>query len=324
MEKYLEKKLVQVDAQMKRLLKTEEPSMKKIINWMLKEKGKQLRPRMLLTSAAYCNPDADATELAAMVEIVHMATLVHDDVIDQADTRRGRMSVQKKFGMKAAIYTGDFMLFSMMYHSSVKVDDKYRELLHTMNKLCNGELGQNSNVYNTNMSIDTYIENIEGKTASMFELAAKAGVTVCDGSEFVKKQMAEFGKNFGILFQIQDDLLDIVGDEKSMGKPNYQDFANGIYTLPVLLALRHKDGKKGLLQIKDKVKKEGMNEKYAGEITGYLQQTNAFEKSMEIINGFYEKARKSLEHLDNTRETQYFSKLLEQVYENISNMCNRG
>lgn len=146
---------------------------------------------------------ADATEVAAIIEICHTASLIHDDIIDDADTRRGQLSVQKKFGREMAVYCGDFMIFAAMGRTDLRIKPWYRAMFSRLEMMCDGEISQYDNQYNTDINEEKYMENIVGKTSAMFIIACEAGAYEgkCDLDEI--EAIDEFAKNLGLLFQIR-------------------------------------------------------------------------------------------------------------------------
>lgn len=145
----------------------------------------------------------DATEVAAIIEICHTASLIHDDIIDDADTRRGQLSVQKKFGREMAVYCGDFMIFAAMGRTDLRIKPWYRAMFSRLEMMCDGEISQYDNQYNTDIKEEKYMENIVGKTSAMFSIACEAGAYEgkCDPDEI--EAIDEFAKNLGFLFQIR-------------------------------------------------------------------------------------------------------------------------
>lgn len=313
----LEREMEKVNRHIKRLLKSDNAKMQEVMDWVLQEKGKQLRPKLVLLSSKFGKSQNDATEFAAILEIVHMASLVHDDVIDEADTRRGKLSVQKKFGKNMAVYAGDYMIFAAFGSGNLEYNEDFRKLYKTMNQICYGELGQNEWLYNMDISVEEYIRNITGKTASMFQLACEVGGIIGEADKETAKNLADYGKYFGILFQIQDDLLDYRSDEKTIGKPIYQDFANGIYTLPILFALKDVELKRRLLKMKSQIEGKGITKMQCDELTEIIQSANGFEKCYEKAREYYDLAKKALESLPEQDEKEYLQMLIDNIYEKI-------
>lgn len=205
---YIEESLQKINSTMTDALVSEDELMQEIMDYVLSEKGKQLRSRMLLSVAYYGNRSEKAVLYASMIEVIHMASLVHDDVIDESEKRRGRESVQAKYGKKMAVYAGDFMLFSCFSNLYKSFDRKFVFIVDSLNKVCYGELGQSNYMFNPDVTVDTYIDNIYGKTAVAFQMACKAGAVATRISKADTQRFDDFGKAFGILFQIRDDLLD--------------------------------------------------------------------------------------------------------------------
>ncbi len=317
----LDEKMNVVNKKMRELVYGKNRNMNQMIDWLLTEKGKQLRPRFMLATALYCDEKKDVTEYAAMLELVHMATLVHDDVIDNADFRRGKLSIRKKFGTKAAVYLGDYILFSMMNHTKISYQEKYRVLLDGMQKLCDGELGQNDKLYDITIHVDEYLKNIEGKTAALFEIAMKSGALLCDAPSELVERFAELGNIWGILFQIQDDLLDILSDEKQIGKPIFQDFYNGIYTLPIIFALEEKEAHNKILGLKNALNNQEMTQKQRNDLLNILKNTNSFAKTYFLAKTYYNKGEEIICSLNDCEAKDYFQSKWNSLFENIHNMC---
>ena len=199
-----------VNRHIERLCHSNNASMRKVIDWILEARGKQIRPILTLLCAKLKNKKVDATEMAAIIEICHTASLVHDDIIDDADERRGQLSVQKKFGREMAIYAGDFMIFVTLGRTDFRLKPWYRDMFQKLEVMCDGELAQFDNQYNVNISENQYIANIIGKTSSMFGIACGAGAYE-GGCNIKEREMVDaFSTNFGLLFQIRDDLMDFV------------------------------------------------------------------------------------------------------------------
>ena len=154
----LEPELTRVNQHLERLCQSQNPSMQKILQWVLQARGKQLRPILTLLFAKLAGKQVDATEIAAVIEICHTASLLHDDVIDEAELRRGQLSVQKKFGREMAIYAGDFMIFSAISRTSLVNQPWYRELFGNLEILCDGEVEQFDNRFNTEISEEQYTD----------------------------------------------------------------------------------------------------------------------------------------------------------------------
>src|SRR5262245_10109135 len=201
-------------------------------------RGKRLRPALLFLTARACGKVTDAHRtLAAAVEMIHTATLVHDDVLDESELRRHAPTVNAGWGNKVSILLGD-MLFTHAFHLTSTVDRRACEIIgEATNRVCAGELRQVCERGNLALSEADYFAIIEGKTAAITECCGRLGALYAGASEEVAAKLAHFGKNLGLAFQIADDLLDLVGNEDTAGKTLGTDLEQQKLTLPVIHCL---------------------------------------------------------------------------------------
>ena len=207
-----------------------------VIRYISRKKGKQLRPALCLLSAKLCGePSENTYKAAALIEMIHVATLIHDDVVDDAKIRRGWPSVNRIWKNKLSILVGDYM-FSKALTNMIQIRnfDALNILSSTAERLSQGEILQIEKVIKKNMTEEIYYEMVSDKTASLFSAACELGcITVIEDDE-KRKALAKFGEKFGLVFQIRDDLLDIIGNIDTMGKPTIFDLKKNIQTLPLI------------------------------------------------------------------------------------------
>ncbi len=201
-------------------------------------RGKRLRPALVFLSAKACGAIVPAHHiLAAAVEMIHTATLAHDDVLDEADTRRHSGTFNAKWGNKVSILFGD-MLFTHAFHLTSTVDGRACQLIGAAtNKVCAGELLQTRERGNWHLTEVQYFAMIDGKTAALTEVATRLGALYAGATPDVAEHLATFGRSLGIAFQIADDLLDLTGEESKAGKTLGTDLEQQKMTLPLIHAL---------------------------------------------------------------------------------------
>ncbi len=203
--------------------------------------GKLLRPLMILMAAE----DYDESQRdkllwsAAAGELLHTASLLLDDIIDGADMRRGRPSVQAQYGKPVALCAGNHLVATAYACLCDRgYADVARDLMTVTQLVCDGEMLQDENRWNTELPEETYLRAVTGKTAAVFAFACEVSSRISGHSERTQAFMRDFGETVGVLFQLRDDVLDWTMDERKLGKPSGEDFTNGIYTLPALRAFR--------------------------------------------------------------------------------------
>ncbi|MPM29621.1 Heptaprenyl diphosphate synthase component 2 [bioreactor metagenome] len=212
-----------------------------IMKTAMEQKGKRIRPVLILL-AGRLGPDyPDAGErlcrLATVVELTHAASLIHDDIIDDAPLRRGRPTVQASFGKDMAVYAGDFLLSRILgYLMEHRMIESGTILARSMTEMCCGEITQYEAQFDTETGEERYFTSILGKTAAMFAASCELGALETGCDEAVVSGMRQFGRELGVLYQLRDDLLDFTSSAEQEGKPAGSDFRHGIYTLPVLHA----------------------------------------------------------------------------------------
>ena len=209
--------------------------------YIINSGGKRLRPvTLLLGCGALGCEDPRRITLAAVIEFIHTATLLHDDVVDSSDMRRGNATANAVWGNEASVLVGDF-LYSRAFEMMVEAQsmDVMNVMAHTTNRIAEGEVMQLLNAHSPDITEDQYIETITRKTAKLFESAGKLAAIVSDADQKAHDSLAAFGMHLGIAFQIVDDLLDYVQDAEEMGKNPGDDLAEGKPTLPLLYALKH-------------------------------------------------------------------------------------
>src|SRR5450432_3127856 len=207
-----------------------------LIKHVSRFRGKMLRPTLVLLSGKACGELSDAhTVIATVVEMVHMATLVHDDVLDDAELRRKGATINHLRGNEAAVLLGDYLI-SHSYHLCSSIESQFasRLIAHTTNQVCEGELLQIDNRNNFDLDEKTYFQIITHKTAVLCAACCSLGATWSNASAELVKQMERYGTCLGTAFQIQDDLLDILGDPSTVGKTLGSDIHKGKMTLPMI------------------------------------------------------------------------------------------
>jgi heptaprenyl diphosphate synthase len=201
--------------------------------------GKRLRPTLALATATSGTGDASQEDLlgAVAVELVHLASLYHDDVMDEATVRRNVESVNARFGNLVAIVAGDFLLARSAEIAAGLGTEIAGLLAATLGELCRGQVAEVHAAFRVDRSEDSYSGAIAGKTASLMATSCRIGALTGRLSRHHVEAFTAFGRYFGMIFQVRDDILDVIGTEAELGKPAGQDLAEGVYTLPVLFAL---------------------------------------------------------------------------------------
>jgi geranylgeranyl pyrophosphate synthase len=254
--------------------------------------GKRIRPALCLLSArATSGNDVDQLQiiLSVLTELIHTASLVHDDVIDQANLRRGKETVNRKWNDKLAVLVGD-LLFAQASICLAKLQSPtivgiYGQVL---GDLCAGELAQMQQKYLCTVNWDNYIRKSVCKTASLFAAGCKSAAILNNQSDRVVTAMSDYGLNLGICFQIIDDLLDVTSSESKLGKPAGSDLANGVITAPALFVLERKDQAAKNLEklITSRAISSESNEEALAEALEIIRDTGAIESTMALAHGY--------------------------------------
>ncbi len=221
---------------------TDEPRLTEMARHLIMAGGKRVRPLFAVAAAACAEGFAgpahrDVVRGGVAVELVHLGSLHHDDVIDEAVTRRGVESVNARWGNLRAIISGDLLLARASEIAASLGTEVAGLLAATIGQLCEGEVLELDTAYRVDRSEDSYLASIERKTASLFSAAARIGALVADLPRDQVDRLTRFGLRYGIVFQIVDDVLDVVATDEQLGKPAGHDLVEGVYTLPVLRAL---------------------------------------------------------------------------------------
>ncbi|MFY9883325.1 MAG: polyprenyl synthetase family protein [Candidatus Cybelea sp.] len=223
---------------------TENPVITEAIKRMLAAGGKRLRPRITLLAAEVCGGRAvDHLHLAAYMELIHVATLIHDDVVDNARTRRGVNATAVDYGNRVSVLAGDYLFAWIFKNVTLNYPHPVPNVLSaTLADICDGEVLQLQALGNLDLQLETYIEIARKKTASLFAASAQCGAIMGEGRPAEVAALREFGECFGVGFQMKDDLLDMIADERSLGKPAGNDLTERKTTIPLIAALAMGNG----------------------------------------------------------------------------------
>jgi heptaprenyl diphosphate synthase len=307
--KYLElaglsEDMLQVEENLREFLDTGERShaLSGIIREQLEIRGKRLRPLLVLLSGRLGDPDPRIRrrlcKIAALIEMVHMASLIHDDIVDDSPLRRGRPSVQAKYGKDMAVYAGDFFLSRIVQIlMRENLTETGIQFGRTVESMCWGEIGQLAGYFDTSMTADRYLENIYGKTVAVCELACVSGGREGGCSDAVVEQLLQLGNSFGFMFQIRDDLLDFLSEEHMEGKPVHEDLREGVLTLPVLCALQREENRgqlTGLIEIFHRG--EGTDEDMR-QLDILIRQSGGMKQAIRIMENYGAAAERSIRQL---------------------------
>lgn len=235
----LQKEMDQVEARFQEHLSSDVPLINQVGQYVLSSGGKRIRPMLLLLSAKLCNyKGQDHVELAGVVEFIHTATLLHDDVVDSAELRRGNRSANTVWGNQTSVLVGDF-LFAKTFSIMVGCGnlEVLRLLADTTTRMAEGEVQQLLNTCDLEVDEARYLDVIRSKTAILIAAACEVGAVLADASAEQVVAMREFGLEIGIAFQLMDDALDYVAEQEDFGKEKGHDLAEGKMTLPLIHAL---------------------------------------------------------------------------------------
>jgi octaprenyl-diphosphate synthase len=233
------RELDRVDEVIRQRLASEVALVEQISHYIVGAGGKRIRPRLVLLFASALGHDGPQKyELAAIVEFIHTATLLHDDVVDESSLRRGRQTANAMFGNAASVLVGDF-LYSRAFQMMVSLDRMrvLEVLADATNVIAEGEVLQLMNMHQPDISVDDYLRVIRFKTAKLFEASARLGAVLANAPKDIEEACADYGRSLGTAFQLIDDLLDYEGNTHALGKNVGDDLREGKPTLPLLIAM---------------------------------------------------------------------------------------
>ncbi len=269
--------------------------------------GKRLRPAFTIIAALHGDYNRERVfPAAASVELLHTATLIHDDIIDNAKTRRGNITLSEKHNINLAVYTGDYLLtksLRLLLETGLK-PDKMDILSRSISLLCESEIDQYLGKYEI-ASLGKYLKRIIGKTGILFSASLMLGAKTANLSDDITRIFGRFGNSFGAAFQIRDDLLDILSDQKKEGKPVLNDLKEGIVTLPIILSVRNNND----------LRKQ-VNELFDGEgdindLIKNVTSAGGIKDAEKIKKKYVDKCKKYLEDIPKTPYTDALNEIVD-------------
>ncbi|WP_088102211.1 heptaprenyl diphosphate synthase component II [Halalkalibacter urbisdiaboli] len=280
---------------------------------LLRAGGKRIRPVFVLLAAKFGHYDINVLKnIAVPLELIHMASLVHDDVIDDAELRRGKKTVKSQWDNRVAMYTGDY-IFGKAVECAAFFDNPtiHQTLSNTMVEMCIGEVEQIRDQYNWGQNLRVYFRRIKRKTALLIAVSCELGALAANADPDVRKKLYQFGYNVGMSFQITDDILDFVGTEEQLGKPAGGDLRQGNVTLPALYAMHHQAEVKALIM--NLLADEFPEKVNVDPILQAIKQSGGIEYSLKISDMYLEKAYKALYGLPDSEAKTYFREIAKYI-----------
>jgi len=276
--------------------------------------GKRIRPGFAIISSKFGDYDREKViHLAGALEILHTATLVHDDIIDRSKLRRGKVTVSEKYGADMAVYTGDFLLTKavLMLSRNMPVE-KLEKIAKAIKSICEGEVDQYQDMYQINISVMTYLKRISRKTAILFGAACGLGAEISGCPADIVRNLAHFGINYGMAFQIKDDLNDYLSDVEKSGKPVGNDIIKGTVTLPLIYALNKSEEVRKLVS-KLFENRGKVSAKEMSNINMLIRDCGGMEYSRKILRKYIKKGIKNLRKLPDNEYRSIFEELINKL-----------
>ncbi len=310
-----------INKRMEEVLFCGSPEVDHILNYLVENSGKMLRPRMVyLSGALYPNDENLLINIAVAVELIHLASLVHDDIIDNSELRRGKPSLNQRWGSQVSVLTGDYLFaaaFNLISQSNSPA--VMENLTSTIKIMCSGEIKQLGMLYDLNLSEEDYLDKTYRKTACLFASSCAVGAILGQAPEKEIRRLEQFGLYLGYAYQIIDDVLDFVADSELLGKPVASDLTQGNITLPIILAL--KDNQKGN-KLKNLLQNGINTPDKLNQVQTILEGSGALEESVYRSRQYLELGLNLLEEFPQTtiiEELRSLSRyLLEGYYKKLS------
>jgi len=306
----IKKDLEIIEDILKENMKCRDKEIEESLLMMLSSGGKMLRPSFLLLAGGFGKASSKKLyPLAAVIELLHMATLIHDDIIDNSEYRRGTPTIHAEFGPNYAVFTGDLLFtrcFTLLSNNTSM--DNMRRISNVIAKICQGEIEQYSSHYQIDNTVKQYLRRISTKTAALFSLSLFIGASEAKCSKQLTAKLANIGLNIGMAFQIIDDILDYVGSEDIVGKPLGNDLKQGIFTLPLLYTLKvENNGIEEILKKKDYTAEDIRN------IITKTIELGGLKRARELAKKYTDKAFKILNTLPNCESKKILTEITETL-----------
>ncbi|QOR65271.1 heptaprenyl diphosphate synthase component II [Cytobacillus suaedae] len=298
MYSFLNTDLNLIEKELEETIQAEQPLLRQAGLHLLQAGGKRIRPVFVLLAGKFGDYNIDKIKhVAVALELIHMASLVHDDVIDDAGMRRGKPTIKAKWDNKIAVYTGDYILArSLELMAKVDQIEAHKILSYSLVELNIGEIEQIRDKYNFDQNVRTYLRRIKRKTALLIAVSCQLGAVASDVPASIHRKLYLFGYYVGMAFQITDDILDFTATDEQLGKPAGSDLLQGNITLPVLFALQDPVLNSQINKISETTTYEEIQ-----PLIRAIKQSSAIDYSTDISNRYLEKAYKILKELPQNR-----------------------
>jgi octaprenyl-diphosphate synthase len=294
----IQKDLDAVELVLKEFTKSPNKIIAEISTYLFKNAGKRIRPALLILCSKLCGYTGDEhIIMSGLVETIHTASLLHDDIIDNSQTRRGKETVHTRWGPNITVLLGDYLYIKTI---STSLRSRYNQIVQILtdvsSRMIEGELEEYYVSWNLDIDEYNYLDIINKKTASLFQASCQIGGILGNAQEKEEKTLADFGTNLGMTFQIIDDLLDYTGDENTMGKPVLSDLREGRITLPLIYTLQN-DGKENRARIMELLKKKELDKSSLNEILSTVQSNGALDYTYRKAEEFSTHSKELLQNL---------------------------
>ncbi|MYL48465.1 heptaprenyl diphosphate synthase component II [Halobacillus litoralis] len=301
---FLKNDLAVIEEAVNDTIKSDNPVLREASSQLLQAGGKRIRPVFVLLGGKFGDYDIERMKAVAVsLELIHTASLVHDDVIDEAELRRGAPTIKSRWDNRIAMYTGDYIFARSLENLSVLENPRAHQILAgTMVELCLGEIEQIRDKYNIEQNLRTYLRRIKRKTALLIAASCRLGAIAANADPAHERALYQYGYYVGMSYQIIDDVLDFTASEKELGKPAGSDLLQGNITLPVLFSMEEKEFKKELDVVFQK--KEELTPDQLQHLIKKVQSNGSIERSLELSDRYLKKAYQSLNKLPANRAKQ--------------------
>lgn len=294
MYSFLRSDIEKIEKELEGTINSKQPVLKDASLHLLQAGGKRIRPVFVLLAGKFGDYNIDEIkDIAVALELIHMASLVHDDVIDDAELRRGEPTIRSKWDNRVAMYTGDYIFArSLELMVNIKNPVAHQILSKTIVELCIGEIEQMKDKFNWEQNLRTYFRRIKRKTALLIAMSCQLGAIVANTPKEVHHKLYKFGYYVGMAFQITDDILDFTGTEEQLGKPAGSDLLQGNITLPALYALQDEKLKRDIIQVEQMSGSDNIQ-----HVLTLINKSGGIEYAKEISDLYLQKAFQVLSEL---------------------------